>query len=167
MYQRSALVIVFAVALLSSGCGTMTNLKQPVLPPAGNPDAQVCRIYGGLRSDFSSVIHYPWAKTPEYIDYVILPVMVTVDLGFTLVGDTLTLPYPIYAETRRGIQRWLHGSETAPEPPPLPSEEKERARQATQAAQAGQILQPPVDPAGEQKPANGSSSQGNGGIPQR
>gem|GEM_PF-4261622 len=154
MYQRSFPVIGLVAALLSSGCGTMTNLKQPVLPPAGNPDAQVCRIYGGLRSDFSSVVHYPWAKTPSYIDYVVLPLMATVDLCFTLAGDTLTLPYPIYAETRRGIRRWLYGSETAPEPPPLPSEEKQRAIQAApvaQAPQGGQILQAPV-PAGEEKP---------------
>ena len=103
MGRRTTLALGLAVAAMSGGCGTVTNLKQPTHPPALNPDAPVCRVYGGVRADAVAMVHLPWSHMPSYIDYGILPVMCVIDLVCTTVGDTVTLPYTVGSEIDRAF----------------------------------------------------------------
>ena len=101
------------VAALSAGCGTMGNLKRPTYAPADAPTAPVCRVYGGVRTDFVTMSEYQWNPVVTYLDYVVLPVLAAGSLTATFVGDTLTLPYTLVAEARRAL-----GGSAPPEPTP-------------------------------------------------
>jgi hypothetical protein len=101
MSHRTSIALVLTVALTSAGCGTFQNVKRPCVPPPGNPDAPVCRIFGGVRSDWASMREYPLTQTTHYADYVVLPLMMAGDLVLVTVGDTVTLPYTAYEEVRR------------------------------------------------------------------
>jgi hypothetical protein len=81
----------------------MDNVKRPTFPPPQNPDAPVVRVYGGVRGDWTLATEYPWSRTPSYLDYVIIPVMMVLDLGLDVAGDTVTLPYTLVAEGRRAF----------------------------------------------------------------
>jgi uncharacterized protein YceK len=77
------------LALLASGCGTITNLK------TGEPD-----FYGGVQKDIQ------WLATPsrqpEGIGIANLGFLTLfVDLPMSIIGDTLTMPIAIY-EWHRG-----------------------------------------------------------------
>lgn len=105
-----------AVILSASGagCGTVDNVRRPVLRPAPNtPDDKLCRVYGGLRGHWDAITDYPWRNPPTWLDYVVIPAMAIVDLGLTAVGDTFTLPYTVGAE----VWRALHPEGKAPSAP--------------------------------------------------
>lgn len=89
-------VLLFASTLLS-GCGTMANLEDQR------------RIYGGLRENTSIGIEF-WSRhlTRPKVPTMCLPwvpfagaVYAVIDFPFTLIGDTLTLPWTIAAELKR------------------------------------------------------------------
>ena len=103
MAGRRTLVLGLAVAAMSAGCGTVGNLQRPTYAPAGAPDAAVCRVYGGVRSDWSTMSEYQWNPVVMHLDYVVLPVLAAGSLTATFVGDTLTLPYTLVAEARRAM----------------------------------------------------------------
>jgi hypothetical protein len=101
MLRRTPLALVLIAALVGGGCGTMDNVKRPTFPPPQNSQAPVCRFYGGVRGDWTLATEYPWSRTPSYLDYVIIPVMMVINLGLDVAGDTVTLPYTLVAEGRR------------------------------------------------------------------
>ena len=103
MTGRSTLVLGLMVAALSGGCGTMGNLKRPTYAPADAPSAPVCRVYGGVRTDFVTMSEYQWNPVVTYLDYVAIPVLAAGSLTATFVGDTITLPYTLVAEARRAM----------------------------------------------------------------
>jgi uncharacterized protein YceK len=105
MSHRTSSALVLTVALLSAGCGTLDNVNRPAVAPPNNPDAKVCRIYGGVRSDFSTMLDYPWSHTVSFVDYVTVPVLAVLALGFDVVFDTITLPYTAYEEIYRVVKR--------------------------------------------------------------
>ena len=103
MAGRRPLVLGLMVAALSGGCGTMGNLKRPTYAPADAPTTPVCRVYGGVRTDFVTMSEYQWNPVVTYLDYVAIPVLAAGSLAATFVGDTLTLPYTLVAEARRAL----------------------------------------------------------------
>jgi hypothetical protein len=105
MSYRLPFAAMLIAALLSAGCGTFQNVKQPAIPPPDNPNLPVCKIYGGLRSDAVTMLDYPWSQTTSYIDYVTVPVLATVDLFLDAIGDTFTLPISVVKTVRRSLDR--------------------------------------------------------------
>ncbi|MBN9122180.1 MAG: hypothetical protein J0I06_24080 [Planctomycetes bacterium] len=105
MPHRTLLVLVLAATALSGGCGTIANVNRPVVAPPNNPDAPVCRIYGGVRSDWDAFWHYPWSNTTPYVDYVAIPLLAVVNLALDGAGDTITLPYTAVESMRRALRR--------------------------------------------------------------
>lgn len=126
MSRRTSLALVLVLAALGGGCGTLDNVKRPCVAPPHNPDAPVCRIYGGVRSDWDIIWDYPLSQAPTPVDYVAIPVLAAGDLFFAFVGDTLTLPYTAYEEVRRAFFPPAAASQFAPvvvtesAPVPLP-----------------------------------------------
>jgi uncharacterized protein YceK len=61
-----------------------------------------CGVYGGVRSDCRAI--YEFATTPPHcVPPVLLIPMLAVDLPFSMVGDTVTLPLTVSCSMRR----WL------------------------------------------------------------
>lgn len=118
MSRRTPLALVL-VALFGGGCGTMDNIQRPSRAPAGNPDAPVCRAYGGVRGDWSIMSQYQWDHTASYLDYVFIPLLAGADICFDIVGDTLTLPYTLTAEARRALSPGGSSSGAGPDPDPV------------------------------------------------
>ncbi len=117
MAGRAAFVLGLVATAAVSGCGTLDNIKRPVTPPPANPDAPVCRVYGGVIGEVHVMSQFKKESIASPLDYVIIPLLGTIDLVLTAGGDTVTLPYTIYAEVRRLIRR----SEPAPAPPGGPA----------------------------------------------
>lgn len=105
MFGRRTLVAAMVLVALCGGCGTIDNIRRPVMPAPNSTDAQVCRVYGGVRGHWAAIADYPWRDTPCVLDYIVLPAMAVVDLGLSAVGDTFTLPYTIGAELWRAYHR--------------------------------------------------------------
>jgi hypothetical protein len=103
MSRRTSLALVLVLAAVGGGCGTLDNVKRPTVAPPHKPDAPVCRVYGGVRSDWDIIWDYPLSRAPSPVDYVAIPVLAAGDLFFAFVGDTLTLPYTAYEEVRRAF----------------------------------------------------------------
>jgi hypothetical protein len=105
---------MLAIALLGGGCGTLQNVNCPAVAPADNPNAPVCRVYGGARGDWAIISEYPLSESPSYADYVVIPVMAAGHLVFDVIGDTVTLPYTAVEEVRRAFYRPSASSEFSP-----------------------------------------------------
>ena len=120
MCGRKMLVGAALVAALGGGCGTVDNVRRPVYPLPNSSNAQVCRIYGGVRGDFGVMTEYPWRTTPSVIDYVALPAMAGVDLVLSAIGDTITLPYTCGVEVWRAFRPDPPAREVLIEPAPSP-----------------------------------------------
>jgi uncharacterized protein YceK len=112
-------LVLVLVAAFSGGCGTLANIKRPEIPPPNKPDAQVVRVYGGVREDWALISEYPWDRTVSFLDYVFIPVLAGIDLTFDLGADTVTLPYTLYTEGRRAFNR--PDTPNAPDAPNTPS----------------------------------------------
>src|SRR5690348_14386606 len=89
-------VVVWALAALS-GCGTIKNLSPNPLPLPINDHPQ--SVYGGVRLDAKAA----QALTSGGPDPLAL--ILTLDLPFSLVGDTLTLPYILYVNASGKAER--------------------------------------------------------------
>ncbi len=100
MVGRKSLAAALLASAIGGGCGTVDNLRQPTVAPTSNPDAPICRVYGGVRGDWAAMSTYPWDKVTCTADYLLVPIM-GFDLIFTFVGDTFTLPYTAGTEIWR------------------------------------------------------------------
>jgi uncharacterized protein YceK len=114
MVGRATFVVGAALAAATAGCGTLDNIKRPAVAPPSNPNAPVCRVYGGVTGEFKVIASFPKESIATPLDYVIIPVLATIDLALTVVGDTVTLPYTIGVEVRRAVRP----SSGTPPPPP-------------------------------------------------
>ena len=150
-------MLVFALTAGALGCGTIHNVKHPTRPPAGNPNASVCVIYGGLRGDWEAITEYNWKEPPSYADYVVVPLLCALDLLLTAGGDTVTLPYTVGGEVARFVR-----PSPSPDPPALKAEaERARATKATAEARADPVPLPTTrDPLQTGAPARSPGAAG-------
>jgi uncharacterized protein YceK len=89
--MKPLLLIIPILAL--TGCGTVINHigagdREPQFNPKYDPDG---RPYGGVRWDLK-----PWSAHDETGGTIFI-----VDVPFSLVGDTVMLPYDIYREGKK------------------------------------------------------------------
>jgi uncharacterized protein YceK len=75
-------LIVCAVLVFGSGCGTIGNFNDGYREPGGPP---VPKVFGGVREDF------------KFLKEADTPFWVLVDLPLSLAGDVFTLPWAIKA----------------------------------------------------------------------
>src|SRR5436190_2124808 len=83
---------VLMVVLFTSGCGTVCNTVW------WNPDEGGQRAYGGTRADFQVATSEFANPKPDAssIDRVATVSLALLDIPFSAVGDTLTLPYILW-----------------------------------------------------------------------
>ena len=94
MNYRTALVLGFvSIALLCGGCGTVENLREAT-PPKYNTGESWKTVYGGVQKDYSYISECRDVDFKNPHD----PWLVILDLPFTLIGDTITLPYTVAYE---------------------------------------------------------------------
>jgi len=85
--------VIFVVALLTSGCGTLANMsgwEQISIPGTREPS-----IYGGVGNDLRwAGEQIKWSVSPEGVGplHLLAAGGFVVDLPFSFVGDTLTIP---------------------------------------------------------------------------
>jgi uncharacterized protein YceK len=96
-----------ALILLASGCGTMVNMAAPNVSVKRSNVSVSTRmrrqIYGGVRMDVAILTKR--ADMPEHGRSAVAP-LALVDLPFSAVGDTVTLPFTIADQFRtppRGV----------------------------------------------------------------
>jgi uncharacterized protein YceK len=109
MDSRIGLFVGLAVAILSAGCGTVTNtLSCAINPPCREftrpedfGDYPCCgplwwvtkddqnRVYGGVRDDWVIIENMRISLPHDDID----PFWAILDMPFSAIGDTITLPY--------------------------------------------------------------------------
>ncbi|QJW99093.1 hypothetical protein [Frigoriglobus tundricola] len=129
MAGRAAYVLGLVATAAVSGCGTLDNIKRPITPPPANPNAPVCRVYGGVIGEVQVMSEFKKESISSPLDYVVIPLLGTIDLALTVGGDTVTLPYTIYAEVRRLMRRSepapapTGGPDPVPDPVPPPTSE--------------------------------------------
>ncbi len=106
--RRIAVCCALPAILLAGGCGTVYNTVG-WLPSEGGR-----RAYGGVRADAGEVERIALSPAPSETarDRFRIASLLALDLPFSLVGDTLTLPYIL----------WLGCSPTprAPQEQPAP-----------------------------------------------
>lgn len=115
--RRMWLALPF-VALLSAGCGTVQNLnptKDVFVWGAGPGEQNITRVFGGVRVDLEGLSGLGLQDEYAALGLVILAPFYVTDLPFSLVGDTITLPYTALHALRQRIAR--SGSTEADERP--------------------------------------------------
>ena len=117
MKSRMAVVIPLAVIAGLSGCGTAANTVL-LWPEEGGK-----RAYGGVRADWEMIRERGEDGNSGKAS---VPVLAAIDLPFSLVADTITLPYIVAynaglfgredtANPSAGkASNWLHPSNTDP-----------------------------------------------------
>jgi uncharacterized protein YceK len=107
-----AVMVSVIVASVATGCGTVHNLVHPTeLAQEVTPGEPVRQIYGGVNAEWTSL--KKWDYEPEAVPFALLFKAATcIDLPFTLIGDTLTLPYTIPADVRRSIKEFYFPDDT-------------------------------------------------------
>jgi uncharacterized protein YceK len=114
MNCRAVLLLGFAsIAILSGGCGTVENLQES-MPPKSSCGESWKSVYGGVRKDCSNLVESFSSKDKDQSNLI----LTTLDVPFSLIGDTITLPYTVAYETGVfGIKRECHfsDSKTAPD----------------------------------------------------
>jgi uncharacterized protein YceK len=94
MNDRTALVLGFiSIVLLGGGCGTVENLQEAT-QPSHHFDASWNTVYGGVSKDYAHLQESRDVTFKNPHD----PWLMLLDLPFTLIGDTITLPYTIAYE---------------------------------------------------------------------
>ncbi|WP_231742300.1 YceK/YidQ family lipoprotein [Stieleria varia] len=102
--MRSIVPIAIAIAILLPGCGTLRNVSS--IPESANhqytPAPKL--VYGGVKDDLIlasesavAVMEFPMAKLLN----LVCATGFAIDVPFSLVGDTLTLPSTIPAAIDR------------------------------------------------------------------
>jgi uncharacterized protein YceK len=110
MNCRTAMVLGFiSIALLCGGCGTVENLQEAT-QPSHHFDASWKTVYGGVSIDYAHLLECRDVTFKNPHD----PWLMILDLPFTLIGDTITLPYTLAYELG------LLGVNSAYEPTPDP-----------------------------------------------
>ena len=110
---------VAAVALLGGGCGTLVNVTSYAPPEIGGGQRLV---YGGVLWDLEGEYRALTTPYPQYHLGVRLPMILfyLIDLPFSAVGDTLTLPITVGEALGFSFPMWpsppMH-VEVAPVPP--------------------------------------------------
>ena len=99
MRSRTALLFGLSMfAAISCGCGTLNNLPPPGPAPLLDPGDPGSRTYGGVRAELEcfrvSKCDPEDTHPKKEISKLFLPAVI-VDLPFTLIGDTITLPYTL------------------------------------------------------------------------
>ncbi|HJZ92302.1 MAG TPA: YceK/YidQ family lipoprotein [Gemmataceae bacterium] len=82
MAKRIMCVVLCAGAAICSGCGTLMNTAW-LIPPEGGQ-----RVYGGVRVDWNCIAEEQWRSAW-------FRAILVADLPFSLIADTLTLPYVV------------------------------------------------------------------------
>ena len=96
MLRQTMLMIALVTACLTlAGCGTVMNIAKP--GPKGS------LIYGGVVSDVDCFLPQTWGQWKGGGKVIWGWTFAAIDLPFTIVGDTLTLPLTI----PWAIQAWL------------------------------------------------------------
>ncbi|HEY7312521.1 MAG TPA: YceK/YidQ family lipoprotein [Gemmataceae bacterium] len=107
--RRASLVALALAAMYLIGCGTAANLS------GGLQGWRKSQIYGGVRRDVKSANQFiadNWtgaADIQQDVGTVVGVGLISLDVPFSLIGDTLTLPITIPAA--------LMGGSAAPPPP--------------------------------------------------
>lgn len=96
-------MIRFAIAILVflqlSGCGTLGSFSEARVTPGPNAFGGckcVPRIYGGSAIDTCVVIIGKWHDSGEVVGYLLY------DLPFSMVLDTVALPYTVVKQIKDG-----------------------------------------------------------------
>jgi uncharacterized protein YceK len=114
MNCRAVMVLGFAsITLFSGGCGTMENLRDAI-PPKSTCGDSSNTIYGGVQKDCSYLVESTPSKDKTWYSLM----LTAFDVPFSLVGDTITLPYTLALETGVfGFKTACHftASSTAPD----------------------------------------------------
>jgi hypothetical protein len=103
-----------ALVLLSSGCGTLTNITAPAVPQSGSRafGPTVCEPFGGVqRSVLAGSAPLMWGP----LGIIPAVVAVGVDTPLSLVGDVVTLPVVYYRLHASSVEDRAK-STVAPEP---------------------------------------------------
>jgi uncharacterized protein YceK len=111
MVKWPAFVFPFAVTLLLSGCGTAMNTLY-FMPIEGGKS-----VYGGIKVDWSVMRDCAAdagrsENIGDRIDHGSKALLLALDMPFSAVGDTLTLPITIEAALKK--QRPLHAPTDSP-----------------------------------------------------
>jgi uncharacterized protein YceK len=99
--KKIAKTMFLAVAVWSSGCGTVCNLSNGFFDPDDSPT-----MFGGLQMDFGflealgSTGSQPISDSGPRTNLAIVGLAI-LDMPMSLVGDTLTLPITAFCDTRR------------------------------------------------------------------
>jgi uncharacterized protein YceK len=127
MTRRLFVGLVSASAALASGCGTLLNTAH--YPHASGGE----EIYGGVQLDYRVVAQEHQKRSATTVALALL------DMPFSLVGDTLTLPYTVaLAMSREG------GAEDPNRKDALLNETWKSAQPGTSVRQAEAEGEPPV-----------------------
>lgn len=93
--------VAIGLAILANGmigCGTVENLRNANASSGGS----VPRIYGGVGAELP-ILTQPRPETSDAFMHAVLISLVCCDFPFTVIGDTLTLPYTVVTEVRRSL----------------------------------------------------------------
>jgi uncharacterized protein YceK len=114
-YQTVSVLVFVSIVLPCAGCGTVENLQETV-PTKNSTDVPWKTIYGGVRSDCT---YFGWPVDPDSslltMTYCFTRIL---DIPFSVVGDTITLPYTLAYESGMFGVNILHPvPPICPEPP--------------------------------------------------
>jgi len=93
------IVLIAVLSILLSSCGTISSFGEQ--PTTNNGKAHggcdcVPRVYGGSSIDVCVVLLSKWKESGEIVGLLLY------DFPFSLVADTIVLPYSIYKQLRSG-----------------------------------------------------------------
>jgi uncharacterized protein YceK len=128
--RRSVLLVCVGLAVLSGGCGTLLNTTY------FTPDEGGERIYGGVRLDAEVIDDGYGQRSPLVI------ALFLADLPFTLIGDTVSLPYTLTLAMRGAKPADAKGtgpSESAPSGTPGGAVQQAGAKQPATTAPAERL----------------------------
>ena len=93
--RTKAVATLTLCAALSGGCGTLYNLPPPGPAPFLGPGDHGSRTYGGVREEWEVLMGKNNTQDYDRIYRMVAAPFLALDLPFTLIGDTITLPYTL------------------------------------------------------------------------